>query len=166
MAKTKDVFVSWLQNAYAMETGLIEILEAHRDQADGYPDVQKKIAEHLSLTKEHADRVKKCLHDLHEEPSNIKSALQSFVGTMSGAVSSMPGDRVIKNGIADFAAEHMEIATYSALIVAAEELEYSEIADTCMEILAQEQEMALWLEENLPISVKTYLDEVQTDNTN
>lgn len=159
----KETFISWLQDAHAMERGLIEILESHRDQSDGYPDVQKKINEHLDQTKVHADRIGKCLRDLQVEPSGIKSALSGFMGNVTGVANSLHGDRLIKNGIADFAAEHFEIASYSALITAAEDLEYAEIAKVCKEILAEEEEMAAWLQKNLPVAVKTFLEEKRSE---
>lgn len=160
----KETFISWLQNAHAMERGLIEVLEAHRDQADGYPDVQKKINEHLDQTKVHADRIGKCLRDLQVEPSGVKSAMSGFMGNVTGVANSMPDDRIVKNGIADFAAEHFEIATYNALITAAKDLEYAEIAKVCEEILSEEEAMAQWLEKNLPVAVQTYLEEKRSEH--
>ena len=63
----------------------------------------------------------------------------------------------IINRIADFAAEHFEIASYTALRAAAQEVGNDYIIRTCEQILADEQAMARWLEGNLPTTVQETL---------
>jgi ferritin-like metal-binding protein YciE len=152
-------FITWLHNAHAMETNLIKVLEAHEEQAEGYPDVRTKIAEHLKATKNHAEVVKRILEDMDEDTSTMKSAMGNVTGMATGASTAMAKDKLIKNAIADYAAEHMEIATYNGLITAARELGHEEIIPDLEDILKDEKEMADWLEKNLPNAVTMFLEE-------
>lgn len=62
--------------------------------------------------------------------------------------------------LADYAAENFEIASYTALISAAQELGDQEIIRVCQQILRDEQEMASWLQQNLPTLVQQTLLQV------
>lgn len=158
----EKVLISWLQDAYTMEKELVEILEAHRDQAGGYPDVQEKIAEHAKVTKQHEEKVEECIRQLGEEPSHTKGSWASFKGNMEAAATGIKDDRVIKNGIADYSTEYYEIALYTAIKTAAEELDHPDIAEMCDGIISEEQEMADWLEEHLPSVVTSYLLDMES----
>jgi ferritin-like metal-binding protein YciE len=57
----------------------------------------------------------------------------------------------------DFATENLEIASYNAIITAARDLGEDYVARTCEQILRDEQEMAGWLQENLPTAVRETL---------
>jgi ferritin-like metal-binding protein YciE len=53
--------------------------------------------------------------------------------------------------------EHFEIACYRGLITAAEELGEGRVADTCRRILRDEEQMAAWLQEQVPTVVEGYI---------
>jgi ferritin-like metal-binding protein YciE len=59
-------------------------------------------------------------------------------------------DRLVKNALADFATEHLEIAAYTAIIEAARELRDGQTEQICREIIEEEQRMAEWLMQALP----------------
>ena len=59
------------------------------------------------------------------------------------------GDALVKNFLADYAAEKFEIASYKALITAASELGDVQTVEVCQDILREEEDMARWLEDNL-----------------
>ncbi len=63
----------------------------------------------------------------------------------------------MKNFLSDYAAEHFEIACYTSLIAAAEELGHPQIAAICRDILRDEEAMAQWLKENIPEITRLYL---------
>ena len=69
---------------------------------------------------------------------------------MQGLASGPARDTAIKDCLAGIAAEHFEIACYRSLIAAAEQLGDMETASTCRGILREEEEMARWLETQLP----------------
>jgi ferritin-like metal-binding protein YciE len=154
-----EFFIAWLHNAHAMENKLIQVLEEHIDQATDFPEVSSVLEQHLEETKKHAGTVERILRDLGEDTSKVKDTMGNIMGMVTGSSTATAEDRVVKNSIADFAAEHMEIASYKALIAAAEELGHPEIASDLEDILEDEEEMAEWLDDNLPELVRMFLGE-------
>lgn len=77
-----------------------------------------------------------------------------LTGAMNSVVSGPFDDEVVKNSLSDYAAENLEIASYRAIIALARELGDRETALLCEQILWEEEEMAAWLEEHLPRSVR------------
>ena len=67
-------------------------------------------------------------------------------------------DEMVKNSLADAAAEQFEIASYTALIGAAQELGDQHTVTVCQQILQDEQEMLSWLQQNLPSLVQTTMN--------
>jgi ferritin-like metal-binding protein YciE len=66
--------------------------------------------------------------------------------------------------MACYAIEYFEIASYMANAAAARELGYEDIASVCETIITEEQEMADWLEMQLPMVVRQhFLSEVNTE---
>lgn len=153
------LFIDWLNDAYAMENKITEVLEQHAEQAKDYPEVQKKIQEHLDVTREQAERIKKCIEDMGESVSGVKSVMSDMMGKMEGMSTAMASDKLVKNALAEYTTEHMEIAAYTALITAAEELGHPEVAEVCKKNMKEEEEMAEWLKENMPMTVKKVLNE-------
>ena len=64
---------------------------------------------------------------------------------------------MVKGAMAGYVFEHLEIASYTALITAAERAGKPHIADVARQILAQEEDMAQWLSDHLPEVVNTFL---------
>jgi ferritin-like metal-binding protein YciE len=155
-----DRLVAWLNDAYAMELAIIPILENHAGDARRFPRVRKRDLKHLKETKQHARLVKECLELLGEKPSAGKKAIGRMTGAINALVTEPFDDEVVRNFLADYATEHLEIASYRAIIVAAEEAGEEEIARICGRILEDEEEMAAWLEENLPVAVSETLEEL------
>jgi ferritin-like metal-binding protein YciE len=59
----------------------------------------------------------------------------------------MAKDNLVKAALKDYATEHMEIASYRSLIIAANEAGQTAIAEACQGILQDEEAMAGWVEE-------------------
>jgi ferritin-like metal-binding protein YciE len=92
----------------------------------------------------------------------MKSAIGNITGVVQGASTGMFKDEIVKNFLADYSAEHFEIACYTSLIAAAEELAQPQIAAICRDILRDEQAMAQWLEDNIPQITRMYLQRQHT----
>lgn len=150
-------FIEWLHDAYNREVKLIPLLEAHKEHAEAHKDVFKQIDKHLEETKNHAQVMKGILKEMGEDVSEINGTIQSAAGAISGQSTVLADDRLIKNAIADYSTEHLEIATYAALIKSAEVLGHKEIVARLKGILNDEIAMAKWLENNLPGAVETFL---------
>jgi ferritin-like metal-binding protein YciE len=155
---SKDRLIAWLNDAHAMEQGLVQILETHSRRAGEVPEIGARAAEHADETREHADRIRQCLDILGTTPSTAKSAFSTMMGAVEGASTAVFSDELMKNILADYAAEHFEIAAYTALIRAAEEEGESEIVALLEENLREEERMAQWLFDRIPEAVLHTLD--------
>lgn len=154
---TRDQLITWLNDAYAMEQALEETLKQHAADAKDDVEVHGRIQRHIEETRNQAVTVKECLQSLGGEVSGVKSAFANVFGAMQGMVNKPMGDTMVKNAIADYAAEHFEIATYRALIDTAKKIGEDEIARKLTDILRQEQDMAQFLEDKLPGAVEKTL---------
>ena len=139
---TKEQFIEWLQDAYAMERALVDTLKKHSADAEDYPAIQRPIDAHRKTTEEHADQVAALLDQLGADKSGLKTAVARFTGMVGGLPTSMVADTLVKNAIAEFASEHFEIACYSSLSATAAELGLTDAVSVLEDILADEQEMA------------------------
>ncbi len=146
-----------------MEQQAINMLEKQADRLEQYPDVREKVRDHLEQSRHQASRVEGCIQKLGGDTSAIKEGVAKFMGSAANLVNQSAGDEVVKNGIADYAFEHFEIASYRALIGAADQLGEDEIRETCEEILEEEEAMASWLETNLPDVTQQYLQRERTE---
>ena len=97
----------------------------------------------------HAELTQRCLEQLGEKPSTVKNTVGRMAGAMQGIAPGAFDDAQIKNLLSDIAAEHFEIAAYRSLREAAQALGEQEIAQTCDQILRDEEEMARFLEGHL-----------------
>jgi ferritin-like metal-binding protein YciE len=147
----RQQLIAWLNDAHALEISLIKTLENHAEDAQRLPEIRSRDEEHLAETRVQASRLERCLEILGaDKPSTMKNALGSIMGRLQGAMSAPFGDEIMKNFLSDYAAEHLEIACYRSLILAAEELGESEVSALCRQTLEEEEAMANWLAQRLP----------------
>lgn len=154
-----DTLISWLNDAYALEQHLINVLKNHSSDAAGHPHMQRRIEQHLEETHRHADIVKDCIERMGGSTSAAKSAMGRFSGIFSGISAGGAHDELVKNRLSDYSMEHLEIASYKAIIAAAEALGHQDIAEACRSILVDEEQMAEWLDQNVAGVVQEYLAE-------
>lgn len=159
-ATTHDLLLAWLNDAYSMETALVRTLTRHANDAQGYPVIRARIAQHLEETRRHADLVKSCIERLGGTTSRVKSILGSVMGRLQGLSTAPAPDELIKNMLAEAAAENFEVASYTALAAAAQELGDDETAAVCRQILQEDEEMARWIEQSLPMMTQETLNAV------
>jgi ferritin-like metal-binding protein YciE len=153
----KDLVIAWLNDAHGMENALIKVLENHVKDAKDQPQVQAKLQQHLDQTRQHAQMVKDCVQALGGNTSAVKTGMASLFGQVQAVSTGAARDEMVKNAITDYAAENFEIASYTALISAAQQLGDQHTVQVCQQILQQEQEMANWLQQNLPTLVQQCL---------
>jgi len=154
----RDLVVTWLNNAYSMESGLVQTLQSHAKDAQDFPQVQARIQQHVEETRRHAELVGACIERLGGTPSTVKSGMASMVGKVQGVSLRPAQDKVVKNALADFSAEHLEMSSYRALIAAAQDLGDQETVSMCQQILQDEEEMARFLDQNLPTLVREIIN--------
>src|SRR5690625_3636481 len=81
-----------------------------------------------------------------------------ITANMGALMNAASDDEVVKNAIGSYSFEHFEIASYRALIAAAEVAGEEYIAEVCRNILAEEEAMAQWVEQKLPTVTEAFLD--------
>jgi ferritin-like metal-binding protein YciE len=154
----QETLIAWLNDAYAMENNLIQTLENHAKDAKDHPQMRAKIEEHLQATRRHADMVKGCVERLGSSTSAIKTGISHLVSAVQGIGTGAASDELVKNTLSDYAAEYFEIACYTSLITAAQSLGETEVARICQQILRDEQDMARWLEQQIPTVTQEFLN--------
>jgi ferritin-like metal-binding protein YciE len=145
-----DTFITWLRDAYAFEKKLVPELKAHAAQAAEHPEIQTKIQQHLAQTERHAEIVKGILEELGSDVSTLKTLVGQAAGAAMGLSTSLAGDTMVKNALAEFTMEHTEIASYVSLIAAAQHLGLSQHVEPLRSILREEETMADWLRNQIP----------------
>ena len=146
-----EQLVAWLDDAYAMESGLIPILQNHASHfGDRIPAAARRLQQHVAETQQHAQRVQECLRLLDASPSGVKSTLSALIGSVEGATTAIFRDQLVKDALADYASEQFEVPCYTALVGAATELGYDEVARLCRQNLQEDQAMAAWVLQNIP----------------
>ena len=162
--KQKEVLISWLNDAHAMELSLIQNLEEMAKDAEhaGKGDIQARLEEHIEETRHHAEEIESCITRLGGSVSAIKDTFGKTMGFIQGSMKSLFSDVLVKNALEGYAAESMEIAAYTSLIAAAEDLGDMETADVCARILVDEERMADWVLEQIPIATRDHLATKET----
>jgi ferritin-like metal-binding protein YciE len=153
-----ELVLAWLNDALAMENALAAILQHRIKDAKDFPAVQQMDREHLSETLRHADLVKQCIARLGSKPSTAKSILGTAFGLMQAPMTALAKDEVVKNCLVDFAAENFEVASYAALIEAANVIGDTQTADICRQIMAEDKAMADRIFNSLPSVIQAHLD--------
>jgi ferritin-like metal-binding protein YciE len=137
-----DQLATWLDDAHAMESGLISILQVHASHVSHLPDAVQRLERHVVETQQHVERLNECMRLLGTAPSGIKSALSSVIGSVEGASTAIFRDEVVKDALADYASEQFEVACYTALVSMATALDYPDIARLCNQNLQEDRAMA------------------------
>ena len=145
-----DLLISWLNDAYGMETNLVQVLEHQVNDAQDYPQVQARLQQHLEQTRHHAELVKQCVQQLGGDVSSLKAGMSGIMGKVQALSTEVAQDEMIKNALQDYAAESFEVASYTSLIKAAYECGEANVATICQQILQQDRDMQQWIEQNIP----------------
>lgn len=148
--KARDIFITGLRNAHAMEHQALSIMKPQETRIESYPQVRERLRMHIAETEKQIERLDTILTTLGESNSAIKDTALSAVGSMAALSHSIAGDEIIKNSLANFAFENYEIAAYNSLLTLAETGDFADARRLLEQNLAEEKAMAQWLEENLP----------------
>jgi ferritin-like metal-binding protein YciE len=155
----QDLVVGWLNDAYAMERSITQVLQRHVKDAKDLPEVQTRLQQHLDATERHAELVQGCVERLGGDTSKLKSGVAQVMGAVQGMSTSLAKDELVKNALQDYSTEHMEIASYQSLLAAAQQLGDTETASVCEQILQDEEAMQAWLREQIPTITRQVLEQ-------
>lgn len=153
----------WFRDAHAMEQQAEKMLKAQAGRLESYPELRRRIEEHLRETQHQSERLEHCMALMNIDTSILKdigAKASAFGQAISGVMAS---DEVLKGSIACYAFENFEIANYKVLIKAAQVLKQEEVARICTEILQEEQAMADWLSQHLEDTTQRFLERSESD---
>ena len=153
----RDYLLRWLRNAYAMESRALELCKRQAERIEHYPELKTRLERHVEETRYQIVKLDQCFHYLEETPSLAKNVIGWAMGNLHAAAAMSTDDEIIKDIVASYAFEQIEITHYRILIIAAEQAKELEVARLCTEILQQEEEMASWLERHLQPTVEQFL---------
>lgn len=157
MTTPREHLIDWLRDAYAMEIQAEKMLTSMETRLEDYPVLKARLGLHLAETRTQAEQVESCLHQLDADTSIIKTSLGAVTGLFQAWSGVLASDEVVKGTVFGAAFEYFEIINYKILIAAAEAAEELAIAAILRVNLRQEEEMAAWMESNLPTVLKQFL---------
>jgi len=155
--EARDVFITGLKNAHAMEKQALSIMSPQIQRIDHYPDVKRRLVQHARETEVQVERLESLLKSLGETPSGVKDTILSAAGGMAALGHAPTGDEILKNSFANFAFENYEIAAYSSLLTLAQAAGEADAIPPLQQNLEEEQNMASWLESNIAAVTEQYV---------
>ncbi len=158
MTTPRENLEAWLRDAYAMEGQAVTLLETQIERLDHYPQAIPRLRQHPEETRAQQAAVEECLGRLGASPSSFKEGAMKFGATMQGMVHGMASDEVLKHALGSHAFEQFEAGCYASLATAARTAGEPEIARTCERLMQQEQAMADWVWQQLPVLTTQYLE--------
>lgn len=153
----RDIFITGLRNAHAMETQAREMMERQSERLDEYPDVKARVTEHLRETETQLKRLDECLASVGESASTFKDTTQSLMGNMAALAHTVMPDEILKNTFANNAFEHFEIAAYKSLLSLADLAGMSAAKPLLQASLKEEEAMAAWIDQNIDNVTRSYV---------
>ncbi|MBW9061583.1 ferritin-like domain-containing protein [Agrobacterium pusense] len=145
----REIFVTGLRNAHAMENQALSIMKPQISRIENYPEVKARLELHYRETEGQIARLEEILNGLSESASTIKDTALSMTGSLASLGHTVAGDEIIKNSLANFAFENYEIAAYKSLLTLSDHGGYQAAYSALRSNLEEEENMARWLEDNL-----------------
>lgn len=149
MTDSREIFVTGLRNAHAMEHQALSIMKPQVSRIENYPEVAQRLQEHITETEMQIERLERVLSDLGESKSALKDAALSVGGAMAAIGHTVAPDEIVKNSFANFAFENYEIAAYKSLLALAGPAGTTAAVDLLTQNLDEETAMADWIEQNI-----------------
>jgi ferritin-like metal-binding protein YciE len=161
----RDTFITGLKNAHALEHQALALMDRQMEHLANYADVEQQLRMHRGETERQIQRLETILEGMGDSPSMLKDAAMHFTGNMAAMSHMLAPDEILKNSFANYAFESFEVASYSALVIMAEEGGFDAALPLLNETLREEQMMQEWVAKTLPVVVRKYLALAQAGET-
>jgi ferritin-like metal-binding protein YciE len=155
---TQHVFIEGLRNARALEHQALALMDRQIDHLANYPEVLDRLQSHRRETEVQIERLDGLLNDFEAQNSALKEIAMSITGNLAAIAHVFAPDEILKNSFANYAFENFEIASYESLLTLADAGGFSQAATPLRETLAEEQAMADWVRQSLPMVTRRYVD--------
>src|SRR5579871_6244919 len=147
---SRKMLVKGLEDVYALESHLVQVLNDHAKDAQDEPVIRQKIEQHLRETELHRDRIEQRLNALGAGKPGFKTTVSNVMGQVLGGTGGSRTNPLAKNARDEYASEQLEIASYVELITLAQSLGDVETVRTAQLNLRDEMAMQQWLIEHMP----------------
>ena len=154
----RSVFVTGLKNAHALEPEARALMNRQIERLSNYPEVADRLREHRDETEEQVRRLETIFAEFGENRSAMKDVFMSLAGSMAALGHTLAGDEILKNTFANQAFENFEVASYRSLITVAEAGGFSEAIPLLQATLREEEAMAAWVAESVPMITRRFLE--------
>lgn len=143
MENTRERLIRYLEDAWAIENGLITHLKEMAEEVND-AQIQTILMEHRAVTMQQKDRLEARINALGKEPSTGKGFLTQLLGRIGEKMHSSydSQDRTVQNLLQCYAVENFEVAMYEAMESYANIIGDTETAELARSHKAQEQEAA------------------------
>ena len=142
--------VKYIEDTYALESHLVQVLSDHAKDAQDEPMIRQKIEQHLRETELHRDRLEQRLNALGENKPGMKTSISNILGQMMGSIAGSRGTGLAKNTRDEYVSEQMEIAQYLQLITVAQAMGDMDTVRVAQLNLRDEMNMQQWLVQHIP----------------
>ncbi len=156
-SELESIYVVGLRNAHAVEKEALQVMQRQVDRVEHYPDVTKKLREHIRETEEQVERLDKILAFHDSGSSTLKDVIAQVMGNTAAATHAAAGDEILKNAFANQALEAYEIAAYKSLITMAMRQGDKKALPLLKRSLAEEERMAKWVDANIAKVTLAYI---------
>ncbi|MBB5695650.1 ferritin-like domain-containing protein [Muricoccus pecuniae] len=153
---SRDLYVTGLVNARALETQAIELLTRQVERIENYPEVEQALRRHITESEQQRERLDAILESLGTSNSSVKDFITGLMGNMAALAHAPMQDEILKNSLANYAFEHFEIASYKSLLVLADIAGDTRAPTALKQSLQEEERMAQWCEDNLEPIVRKF----------
>ena len=148
----KSTLITWLDDAHVMERQSLASLCNRAATAHAVVDARSRIEEHIHETEGQVERLRQALSNLGRSPSKAGQKIAPLA-RIATTPPSNSADTAVRDAVASYAAEQFEVATYTALIAAAERVGEVEVARLCRFNRSEDEDMAEWLEAHITILI-------------
>ena len=145
--------IAWLDDAHAMEVQSLASLSERAVGTHAAVEARSKIDEHMHETEGHVERLRRALRNLGGSPSNAGPKIAPLGRMVTSVPTRKSSGAAVHDAVANYAAEQFEVATYTALIAAAEHVGEVEVARLCRFNRSEDEDMAEWLEAHITILI-------------
>lgn len=146
----ESVYLDWLRDAHAMEKHAESLLKAAVLRLTEHPALQTCLEQYLEQSRDQQQQVKTLLRQYDSSWSVLKESLGRMSAVGQAASDMLQDEEGIRVAVSSYVFCNYKIATYSTLLVAAEQAEEGEDVRIVRRILRQESQMASWLLQLLP----------------
>jgi ferritin-like metal-binding protein YciE len=153
----RDLLITGLRNAHAMERQAQELMERQSERTGEYPQVQARLKQHLKETEQQVTRLEDCLRQCGETESTFKDTVLSLGANLAAMAHAFAGDEILKNTFANNGFEHYEIAAYKSLLALCKRAGVDGISTSLQQSLREEEEMAKWIDSHIEDVTLQYL---------